>query len=77
MSDFERMAWDYSDSMRLDETTKNDDIATAYAKGFMAGAKAFTAYLKDVCNRYADAGLVFAQAEMAFDGEDMFDHEEE
>lgn len=76
MTDFDEMAWAYSDSMRNDETTKNDDIATAYAKGFMAGAKAFTAYLKEKFEKSGDADFVFWTAELVFNGSDMYEREE-
>lgn len=77
MNTFEEMAWAYSDSMRNDETTKSDDIATAYAKGFKAGAKAFTAYLKEVCEKSGDMDFAFWKAERVFNGADMFETNEE
>lgn len=67
------MAWAYSDSMREDESTKNEDMATAHALGFMAGAKAFTAYLKEVYKKSADAGFMFREAQRVFDGHDMYE----
>lgn len=77
MNTFEDMAWAYSDSMREDETTKEDDMATAYAKGFKAGAKAFTKYLKDQYEKSGDMDFVFWKAERVFNGADMFETDEE
>lgn len=77
MSDFERMAWDYSDSMYEEFMSEKDDVATAYAKGFMAGAKAFTAYLKDEYDKDGDGDFMFWKAERVFNGGDMYDHEAE
>ena len=77
MNKFEDMAWAYSDSMREDETTKNEDLATAHANGFKAGAKAFTAYLKEVFQKSGDADFMFWKAERVFNGDDMFEIPEE
>lgn len=71
MNKFEDMAWAYSDSMRADAET--DDMATAYAKGFKAGAKAFTAYLKEVFEKSGDADFMFWKAKRVFDGADMYE----
>ena len=75
MNTFEDMAWAYSDSMRADAET--DDMATAYAKGFKAGAKAFTAYLKEVYKKSADAGFMFREVQRVFDGHDMYEQPED
>lgn len=75
MNTFEDMAWAYSDSMRADAET--DDMATAYAKGFKAGAKAFTAYLKEVFEKSGDADFMFWKAKRVFDGHDMYERPEE
>lgn len=77
MNTLEDMAWAYSDSMREDETTKNEDMATAHANGFKAGAKAFTKYLKDLYERSGDIDFVFWRAEKVFKGADMFESDEE
>lgn len=77
MSDFEKMAWDYSDSMYEEFMLKKDDVATAYAKGFMAGAKAFATYLKDEYNKDGDADFMFWKAERVFNGSEMYDHDDE
>ena len=75
MNSFEDMAWAYSDSMRADAET--DDMATAYAKGFKAGAKAFTSYLKEVFQKSGDADFMFWKAERVFDGADMYEQSEQ
>lgn len=75
MNKFEDMAWAYSDSMREDAI--KDDMATAYYKGFKAGAKAFTAFLKDVFEKDGDAEFMFWEAEEVFNGADMFEQPED
>lgn len=76
ISDFERKAWEYSDSQR--ENAIHDDIATAYYKGYKAGAKEFCEYLK---SKYESSGgdgdFIFWIADKVInDGYEM-NHEDE
>lgn len=77
ISDFERKAWDYSDSQRVASTT--DDIATAYYKGWKAGAKEFCEYIK---SKYESSGgdgdFIFWIADKVInDGYEMYPKDEE
>lgn len=77
ISDFERLAWEYSDSQR--ENCAFDDMATAYAKGWKAGAKEFCEFLK---SKYESSGhdgdFIFWIADKVInEGYEMYPKDEE